>query len=257
MLRYKNISCLEPNTSRIRKEFLLSEKSYSNLFALFHRHYAERLKKARWGIQSGFIEAYSQAIFRAFPRAKMIHLIRDPRDRFASLIKMSPKELNKIGPNTANWIYSVYLAQKNSKLYRENYKIVLYENLVSHPEQTLRDIGIFLRENLSSTYLELTNANEFFEKHGRLSQIYIAHYPNILSKSDIVFIQRFSKRYMLTHGYELETYRLPVNMDMVIYFARWINNFAYLIGWMAIETLRQRFPGRLARKLSFEKIQPA
>jgi len=256
MLRYRHIRCLDPNPNRIRKEFSLGQRSYSNLFALFHRHYADRLGKPRWGVQSGFIEAYSKVIFQEFPRAKMIHLIRDPRDRFASLILMSPEVLNKIGPNTANWIYSVYLAQKNSKRYSENYKIVLYEKLVLYPEETLRDIGIFLNESFSSTCSEFTNAPEFLEKHGRLTQNYIGHYPNILSKSDIAFIQRFSKRYMLANGYELETIRFPVNTEMVIDFKRRITDFTHLTGWMLIETLRLKFPSLLSRTIASKKIQP-
>ena len=131
----------------------------------------------------------------------------------------------------------------------------MYERLVSYPEETLRDIGIYLNENFSSTHLKLINAPEFSEKHGRLRPNYIGHYSNILTKSDIAFIQSLSKRLMLANGYELETFKFSVNKNMVTNFRRRIDDFTRFIGWMVLQTLRQKFPGRLSPKIALEKIQ--
>ena len=119
MLNYKNVLILEPDPDRIRREFWEGEPSYARLFALFQNHYAERLGKQRWGDKTSYVERYTDPIFAAYPEARMIHMIRDPRDRYASAIKRWPKGKGKLGGATARWLYSVGLAKRNRKLSNE------------------------------------------------------------------------------------------------------------------------------------------
>ena len=81
MLKSKHIRALEPDPARIRQEFRQGEPTYGRLFALFQEHFAERQGKARWGDQLGFVERYVDPIFAAYPEARLIHMIRDQRER--------------------------------------------------------------------------------------------------------------------------------------------------------------------------------
>lgn len=59
----------------------------SLMFALFHRPNAERVGKPRWGDKSLHSGQHADQIFEEFPGAKIIHMMRDPRDRYASVLK--------------------------------------------------------------------------------------------------------------------------------------------------------------------------
>src|SRR5206468_10786363 len=79
MLADERARTLQPDAERIRREFLEGPRSYARLFGLFHQHHAERAGKRRWGERLAFVERYAAPIFEAFPTARMIHMIRDPR----------------------------------------------------------------------------------------------------------------------------------------------------------------------------------
>ena len=113
MLRYKHALFLRPDPERIRQEFRQGEPSYGRLFALFHRHYAEREGKPRWGDQTGLIERYADEVLAAYPGAKIVHMIRDPRDRYEASLALWPKGRMRAGGATARWRYSARLAQRN------------------------------------------------------------------------------------------------------------------------------------------------
>src|SRR5512146_167966 len=81
MLRYTHVSLLQPDVERIRREFHQGPATYARLFQLFNEQYAEREGKPRWGDQSGLIEQYARQVLSAYAGSKMIHMLRDPRDR--------------------------------------------------------------------------------------------------------------------------------------------------------------------------------
>jgi hypothetical protein len=140
LMRYKNALILDPDAERIRKEFWQGEPTYARLFALLQEHFAERAGKRRWGDKTSYVERYADQIFGAYPGAVMIHLIRDPRDRYASAIKRWGTQKGRVGGATARWLYSVGLARRNLKKYPDQYRVVRYETLVSQPEATVREI---------------------------------------------------------------------------------------------------------------------
>jgi len=146
MLRETGVQRLEPDPQRIRREFLQGRRGYAQLFALFHQHHAERMGKRRWGEQLTFAERFADPIFSAFPTARMIHMIRDPRARYTARKAAHRRTLGKVGWETAMWLYSITLAERNRRQYPENYKVVRYEALTVRPLETLRGLCAFLEE---------------------------------------------------------------------------------------------------------------
>jgi hypothetical protein len=147
MLHYSHAVFLQPDPERIRREFSTGEQTYARLFALFHEHYAEREGKPRWGDQTGLVERYADQIFTAYPGARMIHMIRDPRDRYEASLAMWPNGKARVGGAAARWLYSSAWAKRNMKRYHGRYKIIRYETLVQKPEETIRAICAFLGED--------------------------------------------------------------------------------------------------------------
>src|SRR6266487_860601 len=155
MLRHKPMWVLKPDPDRIRREFQQGEPTYARLFALFHQHYAEQLGRPRWGDQLALVERYADVIFAAYPNAKMIHMIRDPRDRYEASIRPSQRRRGQVGGATARWLDSVGLATRNQQRYPDRYKIVRYETLISRREETLREVCAFLNEAFEPSMLTL------------------------------------------------------------------------------------------------------
>jgi len=146
ILDSRSISFLDPDEEEIRREFSKGEATYARLFAIIQLQYAIRMGKSRWGDQMGMIELYADAIISAYPGAKIIHMIRDPRNRFEEKFVRKKSKPGKVGWETGRWLKSVQLANHNLASYPEKYHILRYETLILDPEGTLRSICDFIEE---------------------------------------------------------------------------------------------------------------
>jgi hypothetical protein len=257
MLQYKHVQILNPNPDRIRKEFWQGPTTYARLFALIQDHYAEQSGKQRWGDKTSYIERYADPIFAAYPTAKMIHMIRDPRDRYASAITIWPHGRGQVGGATARWLYSVRLANRNQRRHSDRYKVVRYETLVSQPEETLREICTFLGEDYDPAMLTMQGAERFlhkggnssYGKHGQgaISTAPIGRFRKTISGREIAFIQAYAKRDMIAYNYVLDPVRFSISDHLRFYFVDWPTNRSRMVAWRTLETLQQRFPAQIGR----------
>lgn len=149
----RRVRALGPDLERIRREFREGPASYARLFGLIHRHHAERAGKPRWGEQLGFIERYADPIFGAFPSARIVHMIRDPRTRWR-LDRGSRRRPGSLGWETARWLRSAELADRNRRRYGDRYRTVRYEAFAADPVSTLNDVCAFVEEICTPTVLD-------------------------------------------------------------------------------------------------------
>src|SRR5439155_22873715 len=98
------------------------------------------LRRAGVGDKSLDTERHADAIFLAYPHARILHMIRDPRDRFASSSVRWKVRRGGVGAGTAEWLSSVRLARLNESRYPDRYRSVRYEMLVSQPVAALREV---------------------------------------------------------------------------------------------------------------------
>lgn len=245
MMRYKRLRVLQPDPDRIRQEFWQGEPTYARLFALLEEHYAERLGKPRWGDKSLNTERYVDIILAAFPSAKVIHMIRDPRDRYASARSRWTKMKGMAGAGTAMWLMSFDLAMKNQRRYPERYKIVRYETLTSQPEETLRDVCTFMGEEYAPEMLSMEGAPRLLEKgsnssYGRrqagvISTDSVAKYRKVLTKPEIAFIQSRAGKKMLALGYPLDPLEFSFEERLAYLCVDWPVNRLRMAAWTAKE----------------------
>lgn len=265
MLRYTHVSLLNPDVERIRRDFRGGSPTYARLFMLFNEQYAEREGKRRWGDQTGLIERYAEHVFEAYPGSKMIHMLRDPRDRYEASLAHSPNGKGRVGGATARWLYSVHLAHWNQKRFPGRYKIVRYETLVCQPEDTLQEICHFLDEEYTPDLLTMKGAPAFREKvmrgrygnsEGRLiSTEFIGRYRNSVRKEEIAFMQSIAGDEMIAHGYALEPIRFSSGERIKFLTAGWPVNFGRMVAWLGTEAVQQEFPARFGRKPPADKVR--
>ena len=263
MMRYKRLVKLKPDPVRIRQDFQQSsDKSYARLFALLEEHYAERAGKPRWGDKSLNTERYAEPIFEAYPGARILHMIRDPRDRYASVLKRWKVRRGDVGAGTAMWLSSVSLGKENQRRSPDQYKVVRYETLVAQPEEMLGEICDFIGEPYSPEMITMQGAKGFREqgsnssygqrKPGAISTSSIGRYRQVLSSRQIAFIQSVAKQEMQRFDYELDAIELTPADRLKLILADWPRNMALLLTWRVREAIKDQ----TGRKLPDYRIVP-
>jgi hypothetical protein len=217
------------------------------LFALFHAQHAERAGKPRWGDKSLHTEHYADQVFAEFPEAKMIHVVRDPRDRYASARKRLTEGL---AAATGKWLSSIKVARHNMQRYPDRYRVVRYEALAACPEETLRQVCDFLNEAYTPAMLTMEGAPEHLEQggdssferveRGEISTRSIGRFRKVLSNRDIAFIQTCTGREMADFDYPLEPVQFSPGDWSLFYLVDLPVRLARMAGWFALETLKEK-----------------
>jgi hypothetical protein len=247
MVRYRKMGHLQPDPDRIRAEFEAGPRTYGRLFSVFHHQHARRSGKERWGDKSLHNEHFADAIFREFPDASIIHMIRDPRDRYASVSRRHGQNMSRLGGVSARWNRSVDAGLRNARRYPDRYMFVRYEDLATSPEPTLEGVCSFLGEQFEEQMLQLqgtpdiqaSKSNSSFGDLGRrtISTKAIGRYAEVLQPDEIAFIQTVSRNGMRRFDYspvEVE----PSNLGARFYLARFPKSLARMWAWRANARLR-------------------
>jgi hypothetical protein len=98
----------------------------------------------RWVEKTPYNEYYAAQIFEWWPKALMVHTVRDPRDNFASY----RRKHSNWSPDAfaMNWARSTLAGLDNLARYTANrYLLLSYEDLVTNPDEELRQLCQFLR----------------------------------------------------------------------------------------------------------------
>ncbi len=256
ILTYKHIRALKPDGDRIQREFWQGEPTYARLFALFHEHNLQQGNKQRWGDQSELIERYADPILSAYPDARIIQMIRDPRDRYSASKQKWAAGKGKAGGATARWLYSMHLAQRNLKLYPGRYAVLQYENLVSQPDETLETICTFLGEEFSPTMLQIghnpgAGADIFSPAYPAMNHFmkdFIGEFRANLNSKETAFIQKFSAHKMQQYGYSLKQIRFSP-AERISFYTRFVpRNMLLMLAWNLENSLQSNSPIHHAEK---------
>lgn len=258
LLHYKHVRFLKPDPDRIRREFRQGSPTYARLFALFLIHYAEREGKPRWGAQTGLIERYADHLFSAYPGLKIIHMTRDPRDRYEASLALWPNGKGRVGGATARWLYSMGLAKRNQQRYPDQYKVVRFESMVARPEETLRDVCHFLNEEYRPEMLTMAGAPKHRNRLNQgadvgpmkapVSTDFIGLYRQRIPRLEIAFMQLYAAREMLASDYVLEPIRFSIGDWVHFWLVDWPLNLGRMVAWRSWEAIQHNFPAVLGRK---------
>lgn len=263
MMRYTRLARLEPDRDALERAFLAGDRSYATLFRLLEEQYAGKLGKPRWGDKSLNTERYADDIFAAYPGARILHMVRDPRDRFASSFKRWKRRRGGVGAGTAEWLSSARLAVRNERRYPQQARVVRYETLVLAPEPTLRAICAFIDEPYAPEMLSMEGAARFREEGsnssygprdpGVISPESIGRFRQVLSHRQVAFIERFARREMAIFGYEAEVPTLASRQRLAFVLRDVPLEVGHLLAWRTREAMRDR----MGRPVPAYRLQPA
>lgn len=261
MLRYRRMRHLAPDEDRIRREFAAGEPTYGRLFALFHGHNAERHGRARWGDKSLHTELFARSIFGEYPHARVIHMIRDPRDRYASVSRRGGKRLDRVGSATGRWLLSARAARRHAATYPDRYLVVRFEDLVADPQRVMQRVCRFVDVDFAPSMLEMGAVPEVRDRGGNssfddgtpgtISRKPVGRHREVLDVSDIAFIEHVAGREMKRHDYQ------PGGVDglpTLRYATRTLpRHFVRMAGWI----LRLRFDIWRGIRVPDWRLEPA
>lgn len=203
MMKDPRMRLLEPNRERFRADFAQGEPTYSRLFELLQIYLMEHRGRSRWGDKSLGSERFADTILSAYPSARMIHVIRDPRDRYASQKHHRGPVRGGAGSGAALWQWSERLASSNLHRFSQRYRVIRYEDLVTDPVHCLEGIARFLDLNQAiNPWTESIEAKP-------LTVASVDRYWRDLSATDRRFIEVTNRRGMRRWGYASDLSPLP------------------------------------------------
>jgi hypothetical protein len=264
MLRYKHIAYLRPDQDAALRAFLEGPRTYARLFAVVQEQYAARNGKARWGDQTGLVERYADEIFDSYPDVRFLHMVRDPRDRYAESRVRWPDGRLGAGGATARWLFSVRLGHRNARRYGDRYRLLRYETLVTDPDATLREVCAFLGEPYEPSMLDLGAVPTYRSRllasidslppearpapGSVISPAFIGAYRDVVTPQEVAFMQARAGIEMTSLGYEHDRVLLGRAAGIRQRLVDGPLDALRMYAWWAREALAYRFPRLLGRR---------
>ncbi len=149
----------------------------------------------RWIEKSPFNEYFAAMIFSVWPLAKCVHVVRDPRDNYASYRLKHPEWTTEVFAHS--WYRSTRTGWKNQKRYGESrYHIMHYEHLVSQPEHVMRRLSAFLEVEFHEELLKPSRAGQewpgnsmFGDQFSSISQETVGRYATNLEPVSVQLLE--------------------------------------------------------------------
>ena len=258
---------MQLDAEKLQRDFNNGQKTYPRLFALIEEQYAQRLGRPRWGDKSLNTERYADQIFEAYPNARILHMQRDPRDRYASAVKRWKVSRGGAGVGSAVWLSSLNLARNHQARYPNQYMIVRYETLAHEPENTLRKICAFIGEAYDPVMLEMKGAEQFrddggnssYGQHepGRISTRSIGRFREVLSPRQIAFMQITAGSKMAEFNYEFDLVKFSMLDSLSFLFIDIPLNYLRMLVWYVREAFLNRTGRSLPSYRIVEETEPA
>lgn len=155
---------------------------------------------------------FVQQLYKYFPQATIIHLIRDPRDVVLSRTKAAWSAHRPLWLHAMIYNSQILTGRKNGiRLFKKNYLEIKYEELISNPKDPLKrivkNIGLEYEEsmlNFSKSGSELMDESEKqwkIETTGPLLRSNVKKWKKELSNQQIGLIQTICRKPMMIYGY--------------------------------------------------------
>ncbi|MBN2059260.1 MAG: sulfotransferase [Deltaproteobacteria bacterium] len=140
-------------------------KSSLDFLDRFMTAYAKMERKKRWAEKTPGNILHLDRIYKEFPGAKVIHIVRDPKDVFASLRQAGKwDEVQVFVDIWCRFFGSAATHAEKLDLGPEKYITIRYENLVIDPVKTMRFVIDFLEEEWEDSIARFAGKGDEYEK---------------------------------------------------------------------------------------------
>lgn len=201
-----------------RETVITAISKASNYGEVFTEIYKIVTHKNIVGDKNNYYINHIETLKSIYPNAKYVHIVRDGRDVACSYLKLKELDANLINkPNLPTEIKEIAKQwvsnnlQVKSKLDKEKYITVLYEDLIKHPSEELTKISSFLNVNFEVQMLEYYKNNNEPEStlnwklktKEAIDKNNMNKYKKILNKKSIGDFNEIARDMLIGYGYEV------------------------------------------------------
>lgn len=163
----------------------------------------------RWVEKTPYNEQFADRIFDLWPAAKCVHIVRDPRDNFASYRKKHQDWSERTFAHS--WQQSLTHGWQNNRRYGvDRYLMIRYEDLIADPQTVLASLTEFLGIEVNSTLGRPTRAGKpwggnsmFGEEFAGISDSPVGRYQRVLEPASIRRLEAILHPWMREFDYAL------------------------------------------------------
>ena len=229
-LDFWRIRAFELDQERVWELCQARPPSWETLFLAILTALAEARGALRVGEKSPRHIEFLGLLAERFPRAKFIHMVRDPRAVASSYFRTFGQR--SIGAKCERWKAAIVQHERHAEALGERYTLLRYEDLVREPEPTLRSVCTFLDCSFSEEMLNYHARdhlgfapNQMHHMKNTLKPVFtssLESWKEVLSKDQIALVEYALGDRMASFGYELmglqtrlpaATYQLHIAMD--------------------------------------------
>ncbi|MBN2475612.1 MAG: sulfotransferase [Pirellulales bacterium] len=168
---------LDLRETRAEAKALRGERrSLANVLELIYLAYRDKHFPGahRWGDKTPFYSLFASRVVEVFPRAKIIHLVRDPRACANSYLQCGMYD--RASEAAWHWRRShEEIARARRRLPPGQSVVVCYEDLVTEPEQVCRELAAFLETPFRAAMLSHSQRGK------RLGDVEVrSHHANVM-----------------------------------------------------------------------------
>lgn len=146
----------------LKKAFSEGSLSHQTILSLILSTYAEGHNKPVWGEKTPDHFMYVPVIKSLFPSAKILAIVRDPRDVHLSLLHV-PWNAGNAFNHALQWRQYQWAASYYHKLYRDDFHQIRFEDLVQNPADTMNSVCQWLHWPFEPAMLERYRAEQLFD----------------------------------------------------------------------------------------------
>lgn len=193
--------------------------------------YAARHGRERWGDKTPRYRNFVPELYRVFPEARFVHVVRDGRDSAQSVLKAGMSSRRNLIGASYLWRDSVSAAWRGRRAVPDgSFLEVRYETLLREPAKTLAQVCDFIGESFDPAMLDFyKNADDLvpsWEKgwHSKLSTPLDPRnadkWKKTLSSEQVQTFERIAGRELRRAGYELVGKSMPVRLFLDVQWKR-------------------------------------
>lgn len=226
--------------------------NYCDLISQIYYFYINTQDKCRWGDKNNFYLKHIKTIYKLFPNAYFIHIIRDGRDVACSYRNLSQAQ-GQYAPDLPasvcgaayDWVRNIRKIQDSFQQINHNQTITIhYEDLTQDAEKTLQKICTFIGETYDSKMLDFAEENKQKQLEPKvfmgwkeltskpLTTSRVKRWKREMFEEDKYLFQIFGKTALQHYGYELANINLRVPQKTIL----WCYGLSWFIVWLFQKT---------------------
>ena len=208
--------------TKLKRDANANNASYEAFYKYLLEEYSNLENSSRLGEKTTTNIRYLEELLQIFPEAKIIHIVRNPKDVLASKIKV-PWSSNSIIINAFKWKIDILYGQRFAANHQKSYIEVRYEDLVDSPELEIKRLLAFVNEPFDRSIIDFYKSSKKYVRNepwkegvgSPINQKSVGKGNEELSKSQVILLEKSIGKTLLDN-FNYSTYKNNISVAMLL-----------------------------------------